>query len=135
MKDHQIHSELKDLLQEKNRLCISMIMPLHKDPSFQKSDHTIIEQAIHKLEILLDSEFRPTLVDNLVARLRQLKGQINLKNGMQGIGIFISPRIMKVIQFPFPVKEKILAANSFEIRDVLYKEFYARDYFVLELTN
>src|SRR5438270_4727244 len=121
MKDRQIHSELKELLKEKNRLCVSMILPLHKDPSFQKSDRIIIDHAIEKLGILLDSQFRPALVDTFVAKLLELKGKINLEAGILGIGIFISPRMIKVVQFPFPVKEKIVAADTFEIRDVMYK--------------
>ena len=52
----------------------------------------------------------------------------------KGIGIFISENISHIENFPFEVAEKIIIGDSFETRDMLYKEHYLAQYFVLALT-
>jgi hypothetical protein len=135
MKDIQIHSELKELLKERSKTCVSLIIPLPKIAGFERTDHAVIDKAIDKLNILLGGEFKPELVKEFTDRLHELKGKIAIEAGMEGLGIFISPKLLKVVQFPFPVKEKMLAADSFEVRDVMFKEFGIPEYFVLKLTN
>ena len=134
MKNKKINGELKELMDEKNNTCISIIIPLHEIPSDKKIDSIIINHAIEKLNSLLISKYKPLAAGFFVKKIKELRGKINLVTGMNGIGIFISANVLKLIQFPFPVTEKIIAGDSFEIRDVLYKELYLSDYFVLSLS-
>src|SRR5438034_5242660 len=101
MKDQKIHNELKELLKEKGKTCVSLIIPLHKNRSFLKSDKKIIDHTIEKLNILMNELYKPAVVNDFIRRMKSLEGRLNLSNGMEGIGIFISPKTLKIVQFPF----------------------------------
>jgi hypothetical protein len=40
-----------------------------------------------------------------------------------------------LVQFPFPVEEKVMVGDSFEIRDLLYKQDYGLPYLALSVTK
>lgn len=135
MKDHKIHNELKDLLQDKGHACISMIFPLHADASFARSENILLRYAKDKLLQLMQHLYPVSLVESFIEQIEGLEGKLDLTAGCEGVGIFISPRTVRVVQFPFEVKEKIAAGDTFELRDVMYKEFYLQEYFLLNMNT
>jgi hypothetical protein len=135
MKKLKMSQELADLLQDKNEPCISMIIPLHREPAFRKEDAIQVDHSIDKLEKLLEGKYEHATVAKLMEKVRSLKGDISTVRGACGLGIFFSPAQFTTVTFPFSITEKIVVGKSFEIRDVLYKEFYYRDYFVLSLNK
>jgi hypothetical protein len=135
MKKLKMSQDLAELIQGKSDPCISMIIPLHREPAFRKEDAIQIDHTIGKLGQLLMSQYEEHMVKKLMEKVRTLKDDLITLRGIYGAGVFFNPHIFKLIVFPFPVTEKVHVSNSFEIRDVLYKEFHYRDYFVLSLNK
>jgi hypothetical protein len=127
--------ELAQLINGKNDPCISLIIPLHREPAFRKEDAIQVGHTLDKLQKLLEAKYEARTVDALMVRLRALREDISSIRGAQGAGVFVSPSLFSIIEFPFPVKEKIQVGRNFEIRDVVFNEFYFRDYFVLSLNK
>src|SRR5688572_5745403 len=119
MKNRNISPELKELINSKSKLCISMIIPLNNIPSFKKINSIVTDHAIEKLEDLLNQGYEASLVNQFISKLKNFEDNIKNINGVKGIGIFISSEIFRIVTFPFEVIEKIFAGESFEIRDVL----------------
>lgn len=58
-----------------------------------------------------------------------------MTNGAAGIGLFVSRGVNISVPFVFPVKEKVIVSEQFEIRDLLYDMGYFSSYLVLHLTG
>jgi hypothetical protein len=134
MKKHNLSADIQELVNTKDELCVSLIIPQNEVPSQRKLDRIAIDHAIEKLEMLLGKGYDPGTVSELISKLRSIGEDLNAINGVKGIGLFASKSIFKIISFPFEVKEKIHAGKSFEIRDVLFRDHYHLPYFVLSLT-
>jgi hypothetical protein len=134
MKKHNLSSDLKELLNTKDDLCVSLIIPQNEVPAKRKLDRIAIDHAIDKLELLLTKNYEVALVNQLIDKLKSVGEDLNAINGVKGLGLFVSKSLFKIVTFPFEVKEKIYAGTSFEIRDVLFRDHYHLPYFVLSLT-
>jgi hypothetical protein len=64
-----------------------------------------------------------------------LYNAIDFSHNADGVGLFVSPNYQLLVQFPFPVVEKVLIGDNFEIRDLLYKVNMERPYYVLSLSE
>jgi len=71
----------------------------------------------------------------MVNAIDKLAIQVDPVHAMDGLGIFVSPDMSRLVHFPFPVKEKVVVDNSFETRDLYYLEQFAKPYYVLKLTK
>jgi hypothetical protein len=60
---------------------------------------------------------------------------IDFSHNSDGLGIYISSDIKLAVQFPFPVEEKVMVGDSFEIRDLLYKDNFSVPYLVILLSK
>ncbi|NLR62595.1 hypothetical protein HGH93_31170 [Chitinophaga polysaccharea] len=127
--------ELLRLRKEKGDPCISLIVPLSGKE--KKTDHLVMQEAIEKTGNFLQGMYPASLTERLLISLRQLGNEIVQNNDpiMEGVGIYISPEINMYFSFPFPVREKISIGDAFEIRELLFLQHYAVDYFLLHINR
>src|SRR4051812_34237873 len=115
MKKNKISQDLADLIQGKSvQPCISVIIPLHREPAFRKEDAIMVDHAMEKLGQLLKGRYDSAVVDLLMQNVQGVKEMIADLRGARGAGVFFSPALFRLIGFPFEVKEKIQVAESFE---------------------
>ena len=122
MKNKKINGELKELMNEKGNVCVSVIIPLHSQPSDQEIDWINVDHVFEKAKTLLNSKKKPALNETLLKKLTMLRNKIRFAEGASGVGTFVSPNVARLIYFPFPIAEKVVTGRSFETRDVMYKE-------------
>lgn len=134
MKNNHMSSDLKELLETKDELCISLIVPMNEVPSMKKLDKIAIDHAITKLEKLLEKDYDQKIVGQAMEKFRTLGTDLGNIQGVKGIGVFASSKMFRIVTFPFEVQEKIYAGKNFEIRDVLYRDYYSQPYLVMSLT-
>jgi hypothetical protein len=127
--------ELNRLLQERGQVCMSILLPTHRifpdssqDPIRLKKAITEAMQALQKVYPEQDSNFFEEALGGLTENL-------DVKYNLDGLGLFISPNVRIMMRFPFPVEEKIIVTNNFELSDILYRLNYAQPYFVLMLSE
>lgn len=125
-----LSEELKMLRQEKGKTCISIIIPFQNLFPGQKTGKQHLDKAIEALSDQLKSNY-PTEADALIESVADLYKQIDLEHEEGGLGLFVSENVSHYTWFPFSVIEKILIGNSFELRDLLYKQQYSIPYYVL----
>lgn len=134
MKNHPISAELKELLDTRDELCVSVIIPMNEIPSMRKLDKITIDHAIDKLQKILEQDHSVNVVSEFITRFRSLESDLMSISGVKGVGIFASKSVFRIITFPFEVQEKIYAGDSFEVRDVLYRDQFSVPYKVIALT-
>lgn len=129
------NEELALMQKEKGNICISVISPTHKLSPERRTDQVHVEKAIQRAKDYLQNKYSGKDVDPLLQAVDELYRDIDFNNNTEGIGLFVSAGIKKIVQFSFPVKEKVIIGNSFEIRDLLYEVYYNRPYVVLLLSE
>ncbi len=127
--------DLLELQNEKGNPCLSMIVPTHRLAPGRMMDHTILKKMKEQARQLLQETYGEKTASSLIHRVDELTEGIDFDHNLDGLGIYVSPRVMQITSFPFPVTPKVVAADSFEIRDLLYKVSFSTPYFVLVLTE
>lgn len=130
-----INGEIKQLLSQKGPGCISVILPLQKLPSDGKQNIITINNALDNILTLIEAQYQPPVSNQLASAVIEMRKSISLTKGIEGVGMFISPSFTKLVEFPFPVKEKVSLGDSFVIRDVVYKYSHLQDYLLLMLNT
>ena len=133
--DKLLGEDLLALQNEKGNICVSIIVPLHRLSPERRVDKLEVKRAIEKAGQLLQYKYSEKETEPLLKTMDTLYQTIDFTHNLDGLGLYVSPNIKLLVQYPFPVEEKVMAGNNFEIRDLLYKVNYAVPYYVLMLTE
>ncbi len=128
--------EIRALIQERNDWCVSVIIPTHRTSPDRRVDSEVLNKSIRHAKSILSGKNPPATIKNLIEdALDRLAREFDPVHGMDGLGLFVSPEIARIVYFPFPVKQKIIIDNTFEVRDLYYLEQFSKPYYVLQLTK
>lgn len=127
------------MFEEAGKLCISIITPMYKISPERNQNPARVKNVIKKAkeqlkQIRAKDKTQAALLKKISDTITKLHDKINFIHSGKGVGIFVSENIAHLVYFPFDVTEKIIIGDSFEIRDMLYKEHYMAEYLVLVLT-
>lgn len=135
MKQAIITEEIAALLHKPKGICISIIVPAHRLSPERRTDRERLEKAIQRAKGYLMANYSQDEIKPLVKAIDELYSRLDFNHNEEGIGLFVAPGIRQLVQFFFPVKEKVMVGESFDIRDLLYQEYYAGPYIVLMLNE
>jgi hypothetical protein len=127
--------ELSELRLTKNEPCISIIVPTTKVSPKGEQDTAEIDGAIKRAMDILVGKYGEEKGVYLLNKLRRVSAAIDSVTETEGIGIFLSKDISKVVRFPFPVIEKVFVGDEFETRDLLYSTKSLFNYYFLLINN
>lgn len=127
--------DLLALQKAKGNICISIIVPTHRTSPDRRVDKAEVENAVDKAKQLLQFKYPGKDVKSLLQSLDDQLKDIDFIHNTEGLGLYISSDVKLLVHFPFPVKEKVMVDDNFEIRDLLYKINYDQSYYVLMLTE
>ncbi len=133
--DYLIEEELIQAQKEKGNICISIIVPTHRLSPERRVDPLQVKKAVKKAKDYLQYKYTNEEIVPLMQSLDEIYGQIDFNRNADGVGLFVSRNIRQLVPFYFPVKEKVIISNAFEIRDWLYQTYYSKPYFVLLLAE
>ncbi|MGZ8558610.1 MAG: baeRF3 domain-containing protein [Chitinophagaceae bacterium] len=135
IKENLTGEDLLMLQNAKGNICVSIVVPTHRISPGRRADKLVIEKTIDKAKQLLHYKYPGQQIEPLLSSMDELFQGIDFLHSGEGIGLYISSNVKLSVQFPFPVEEKVLVADNFELRDLLYKFKYANPYLVLVLTE
>ena len=127
---YDVSTDIKDMVKEKGNTCVSIIVPTHRLGQDRQGDKTEIQQAIFAAKQAVQYEH-----GDFLQSIDKLFGQIDFSRNKEGVGMFVSPRINKLVKFPFPVTKKIVINKFFHLHDLLYIENYRIVYYVLDISK
>jgi Bacterial archaeo-eukaryotic release factor family 3 len=134
-KKHLVGEELLTMQQEKGNICVSIIVPTHRLSPERRVDKLEVERAINSAKQLLQYNYPEANINPLQRSLDELYEQIDFTHNADGVGLYVSTNYRLLVQYPFPVVEKVMVSENFELRDLLYKVNYSMPYFALLLTE
>ena len=111
-----------DLLlnQKDDEICLSVVIPTYTLAPLRLLTRGVIRKNISKAIAMVrnaQSRSSENTTRELIAGLEELEKEIDANRLDEGVGIFVSTTIRKIVYFPFVVTEKILLGKSFETRD------------------
>jgi Bacterial archaeo-eukaryotic release factor family 3 len=126
---------LNDLLKAKGETCISIIIPTHHYSHERRGDKIELKKAIHDAKAELRRHATPEQFNSYETVVDEWVKKIDYTRNLEGLGMFLSPSVKTMFKFPFPIKEKIVVSDSFEVRDVAYAAAFSEPYLVLLLSE
>lgn len=136
MKNKTITSDdISTLREGKGNICISVIVPTHPFSPERKSDKTEVNKVLNKAKQLLHNKYPEAEIKTLLQRMDELLETIDFTHSKEGLGLYISSTVKLSVQFPFPVQEKVMVNDNFELRELMYKASYAEPYYNLLLNE
>jgi hypothetical protein len=130
-----LNEELLNMQKEKGKICISIIVPTHRLSHERRVDKPEVEKALENARQFLRFKYGESEIKPLMRALDELYKNIDFNHNSDGLGLYVSPNIKLLVQFPFPVQEKVMVGDNFELRDLIYKINYSKPYLVLLLTE
>lgn len=128
--------DIDTMLAEKGKPCLSMVIPTHQYSRDRMQNPEIIEKAIQKAKrLLVNGAWNRNDIHQVEEKIQALLGSVDSMRLQEGLAIFVSPNVMKIHLLPFPVKEKIMLGQSFDIRDIVYFNQLLTPYFLLALSR
>lgn len=127
--------ELLAMQKEKGNICVSVIVPTHRLSPERRMGTLEVKRAMDKAKDLLKYKYTDQQVRPLIQALDDLYGNVDFTHNPDGLGFYVSPNFKSVVKFSFPVEEKVMVGDNFELRDLLYKVNYSVPYFALMLTE
>lgn len=128
--------QLEGLLSESGEPCVSIIVPTHRTSPDRTIDAEVLKRAVKEAKEVIKIKYPEA--DNskkVIKNIDELVSKIDYVHSKEGIGIYVSPRIAKLIKFPFSVNYKIKVDTAFDSRDLLYNINTAIDYCVLSISK
>ncbi|ULQ57604.1 hypothetical protein KJS94_05245 [Flavihumibacter rivuli] len=134
-KESLLGENLVQLKQGQGNICVSIIIPTHRFIPERQGDRSVMEKAIAAAKLQLHQRYDKTATAAIERSIEALAEGIDYNHNMDGIGLFVSGKVQLLEKFHFPIEEKVLVSDRFEIRDLLYQLNYSKPYFLLMLTE
>ena len=129
-------SDIDQMLAEKGNLCISIVVPTHRYSRERIQDPKTVYKAVEKAKHLLQNSAWPKdTIQQIEIKLNAVRQKIDYLHLQDGLAIFVSPNISKLFLLPFQVKEKVILAKKFEIRDLFYYAQFLKPYYLLAVSK
>jgi len=127
--------ELLQLLQEKGKLCVSIILPTHRVSADRKIDKFQMEKALDMVRQALKVKYNEEEYGPLLKKLEVLSDTVDYNHNLEGLGLYVSEDVEMMVRFPFHVEEKIMVGDNFEIRDLLQYTQITKPYLALTVSE
>lgn len=127
------YNDFEELQQPTKAPAVSIIIPTHRISSERQQDYIRFKNAISEVQQQLVLQYDKKEIQSITDRLWQLLEEMDYSMLLEGLAVFISPSTEKIIDLPFPVEDRIIVDESFEVRDLLLALNKLVDYYLLSL--
>jgi hypothetical protein len=126
---------VKSLQKHRDYPSISILAPTHRSVPANKQDPIKVKNLVRKAIDRVQKEMSKRDAAPLVKQLQELVKQIDFKHTLDGLALFASRDVAKVVTLPFKVKPRAIIDETFATRDLVYAYNRARPYRVLALSH
>ncbi len=131
-----ITPEIKEVMETVHyRPAVSVIMPFEPKMKLKKELIQSLEHAADKVEEELLESYPGEMGNLVIQKLKAIINNLNFSTHKNSIAIYVSPVFEKVLYLDMEVEQRIVVAESFEIRDLVYNKKQVLKYLVLVLSG
>lgn len=125
---------IKALSEEREKTCVTVMIPLGHHSPGQQADHKHLDRAVNRAVDMMEhqkAEGAHSLKPLLLAMAKTVKFNRNDK----GLGIYLTDHIAYYVTFPFPVHEYVAVTKSFRFKELYQLSQYSAGYFLLTISE
>jgi len=113
--------ELKTLMREQKKLCVSMFMPTHRAGVETQQNPIRLRNLLRKAEDrLITSGLRAQEAEELLAPVQAISGNgFFWRRQSEGLAIFLSSEVFRLYRLPLDFKELLVVTDRFHIKPLL----------------
>ena len=114
---------------------VSILLPTHRAYPDNQQDSIRVKNLIKEAANRLLAEFSKREVEALLKRLEEIANQIDYRNMLDGLAIYVNQDFARLVYLPFALKERIEIGAGFSTRDLVYAINRTPRYWVLALSE
>ena len=114
-------TELKSLIAQQEKMCISLYMPTHRAGREQQQDPIRLKNLLAEAETKLSATgMRRPDIQKMMSQAEELLWNKDFwQHQSEGLAILLSPDLFKVYRLPVEFEELLVIANNFHIKPLL----------------
>jgi Bacterial archaeo-eukaryotic release factor family 3 len=127
--------DLSQLQSLTNVPALSILLPTHRTSPDNKQDPILVKNLVNEATERLGGEFSRRELAPLFQNLETLTSEIDYRNTLDGLALYVSHDFAKLYDLPFPVPARVVIDQTFATRDLVYGMHRAQRYWVLLLSQ
>jgi hypothetical protein len=127
--------EVKMLQQVSGYPAVTITLPTHRSAPENQQDPIRVKNLIAEATKRLLEEFNKREIAPLLDRLEQLAKDIDYRQTLNGLALFVNSDIAQAVQLPFTLKERVSIGTTFFTRDLVFAMNRTPRYWVLVLSE
>lgn len=129
------HTDIRLLQSIQGYPALSILTPTHRTHPENQQDPTRVKNLVNQAVERLLKEFSKRDLEPLLVRLDNLTQEIDYEHTLDGLAIFVNQDFGRVVNLPFPVKERIAVDQTFATRDLVFSLNRSPRYWALVLSE
>jgi hypothetical protein len=121
--------------QSKGYPSLTITLPTHRSAPENRQDPIRVKNLVEQATNRLLEEFGKRDIEVLIGRLQALAEEIDYRNTLDGLALFINHDFARVLYLPFTLKERVAIDETFFIRDLVFAMNRTPRYWVLALSE
>lgn len=114
---------------------LTITLPTHRTSPDNRQDPIRVRNLVAQATERLLSEFSRREIAPLLQRLDELAGQLDYRNMLDGLALYVSKEYGQIFFLPFTLPERVVVDESFLTRDLVYALHRTPRYWVLALSE
>jgi len=131
MNRHDIHN----LQQFSGYPSLTITLPTHRTSPDNRQDPIRLKNLIRQATERLRSEFGKSEIEPLLSRLENLAANVNYRHALDGLVLLVNRDFDAKYYLPFSLPERVVVADNFLTRDLVFAMNRTRRYWVLVLSE
>lgn len=128
--------DILELEKAAGNICITVVVPTHRLSPDRRTDKLTLKRAVDQaIDLLRYQHDGEPIVRSLSASLKELESSADLLHNYDGLGLYVSTGIRKIVRLPFQVTGKVLVGERFDLRELWYKAQLNATYYTLMVTE
>ena len=128
-------NEILKLQSIKEYPSLSILSPTHRTFPENQQDIIRVKNLIKEAKNRLQKEFGKPESEDLIKKLEDIAEDIDYKNALDGLAVFINKQVSKIFYLPFNVIERVIIDETFATRDLVFAINRSPRYWVLALSE
>ncbi len=131
MNKHDVH-----LLQQfRGYPAVSILLPTHRTSPANRQDPIRLRNLIIEAGNRLLEQFSKRDLETILTRMEKAANEVDFPNAQDGLAIFVNQDITRIFYLPYPVQERVVIADTFATRDLVYSLNRMLRYWVIALSE
>jgi len=114
---------------------ITITVPTHRTSPENQRDPINVKNLISEVTDRLLKEFSKKEMEPILTRLEDVTNQIDFRNTLDGLGIFVNRDFSRIVYLPFMLKKRVVIDETFMTRDLVFAMNRSPRYWVLVLSE